>query len=275
MAVGQDIGDTQAAGTAGAAGLVAGGYQCFQPPPIDPAIHGDAADPAPPSLRVAAAATGDADLAYLDSLDPDEALRQFSDDELAALGRFVPSLLCGEESAVLIFAHESKRLGRQARKAMQATLHGLAGEEERHEIMLRAISDWLPDSGDRAETRDRARRFFFSFASSDPALRLAHIAEIDSCVSITLSAMGKESRVARSEVFLRVVDRIRTDEARHVKVCRRHLDEIGIPKAQRQEATEKVRLRFVDLMSPVAAAFDDIGLDPDRLFRRIRREPIV
>ncbi len=86
--------------------------------------------------------------------------------------------------------------------------------------------------------------------------------------------MGKDSRVARSEVFLRVVDRIRTDEARHVKICRRHLDEIGIPKAQREEATEKVRLRFVDLMTPVAGAFEDIGLDPDRLFRRIGRERI-
>ena len=274
MAAGQDIGDTQAAGTAGAAGLVAGGYQCFQPPPIDPAIHGDAADPAPPSLRVAAAATGDADLAYLDSLDPDEALRQFSDDELAALGRFVPSLLCGEESAVLIFAHESKRLGRQARKAMQATLHGLAGEEERHEIMLRAISDWLPDSGDRAETRDRARRFFFSFASSDPALRLAHIAEIDSCVSITLGAMAKASKVARSEAFSRVVGRIRKDEARHVKICRRLLGEIGLEDAEQAAAGDRVRGRFVELMTPMASAFETIGLDSDRLFRRITRETV-
>ena len=254
-------------------------YLCFRPPPVDPAIHGNitgnSKDHPPPSLAVAAAATNDADLVYLAGLDPLRALAEFTDTELAALGRFVPSLLCGEESAVLIFHHESKRLSREARAEMQKSLLGLAGEEELHEIMLRTLSAWLPDCGDRLEIRDRARKFFFSFASTDPALRLAHIAEIDSCVSITLSAMGKESRVARSELFLRVVDRIRTDEARHVKICRRHLDEIGIPKAQRQEATEKVRLRFVDLMSPVAAAFDDIGLDPDRLFRRIRREPIV
>lgn len=275
----QDANGTVDGATVGTVTPAVDAYLCFRPPPVDPAIHGDAVgdgkDHPPPALDVAASVTGDPDLTYLSSLDPLKVIDEFSDIELAALGRFVPSLLCGEESAVLIFHHESKRLSREARADMQRSLLGLAGEEELHEIMLRALSNWLPDCGDREEIRDRARRFFFGFASTDPALRLAHIAEIDSCVSITLSAMGKESRVARSEVFSRVVDRIRRDEARHVKVCRRHLEEIGISREQRREATEKVRGRFVDLMSPVAGAFEDIGLDPDRLFRRIKREPIV
>lgn len=257
----------------------ANAYLCFRPPPVNPAIHGDIVgngkDHPPPSLDVAAAVTGDPELVYIAGLDPLRAIAEFSDTELEALGRFVPSLLCGEESAVLIFHHESKRLSREARAEMQRSLLGLAGEEELHEIMLRTLSAWLPDCGDRDEIRDRARKFFLGFASRDTALRLAHIAEIDSCVTITLAAMGKESRLARSEVLSRVIDRIRRDEARHVKICRRHLDEIGIPRAQRQEATEKVRLRFIDLMTPVAGAFEDIGLDPDRLFRRIAREPIV
>ena len=178
-------------------------YLCFRPPPVDPAIHGDIAgngkDLPPPALDFAASVTGDPELVYMAGLDPLQVIAEFSEVELEALGRFVPSLLCGEESAVLIFHHESKRLSREARAEMQKSLLGLAGEEELHEIMLRTISAWLPDCGDRQEIRDRARKFFFSFASTDPALRLAHIAEIDSCVSITLSAMAKESRFARSE----------------------------------------------------------------------------
>ncbi len=270
---------TPAAQTPAAQTPAADAYLCFRPPPVDLSIHGDAIgngkERPPPSLEFAASVTGDPDLVFIAGLDTMRVIAEFTDTELEALGRFVPSLLCGEESAVLIFHHESKRLSRESRVEMQKSLLGLAGEEELHEIMLRTLAAWLPDCGDRDEIRDRARKFFFGFASTDPALRLAHIAEIDSCVSITLSAMGKESRVARSEVFSRIIGRIRRDEARHVKICRRHLDEIGISKAQRQEATEKVRLRFVDLMMPVAGAFEDIGLDPDRLFRRIGREPIV
>lgn len=249
-------------------------YLCFRPPAVDASIHAGVVEGTPPSLEAAAAATGDVDLVYLAGIEPGDALAQFSDRELEALGRFVPSLLCGEESAVLIFHHESNRLSRESRAEMQASLLRLAGEEERHEIMLRAMMRWLPDTGDRAEIRDRSRRFFFGLAASDPAVRLARIAEVDSCVSIVLGAMAGTSRVARSEVFSRIVSRIRRDESRHVKICRRHVAELGLSLEDRDLARETVRERFVKLMAPVASAFETIGLDPDDLFRRLGRETV-
>lgn len=219
-------------------------------------------------------ATGDPELDWVATTDPGVELAVFEDKELYALSRLVPSLLCGEESAVIIFQHEARRYGRKADEAMAQGLGVIAGEEERHELLLRALTAFLPTPDDLDDIHGRATEFFtrLGFQSFDPIHRLNHIGALDRCVCQVLGAMMKRATVTRSPVFSRIVERIRQDEARHVKICRGIMQELGVSKAEMAEADRTVREMFIAMMGPVGDAFEDIAVDPDGMFRTIRRE---
>ncbi len=214
----------------------------------------------------------DPEMEYLLGIDPAKDDLHLSDKQLHALSRFLPSLLCGEESAVVIFGHESKRMSKKAQDVIAASMAQLSLEEERHEIMLRRLADWLPVPGDIGDIHERAGGFFMKlgFASTSPEDRLAHISALDTCVSLTLGALVKRSDMTRSEPFMRIVNRIRSDESRHVRMCRKHLTELGVSDTQMEGAGKTVRGMFVDLMEPIADTFEDVGMDPDRLFSTLR-----
>src|SRR5687767_10436251 len=85
-------------------------HACFPTPVLDPELAERRAGHAPKTPRAGGAA--DPVLSYLSGTDPALELSRLSDRELLALARLIPSLLCGEESAVIIFQHEGKRYGR-------------------------------------------------------------------------------------------------------------------------------------------------------------------
>ncbi|MDJ0893730.1 MAG: hypothetical protein QNJ92_01200 [Alphaproteobacteria bacterium] len=258
-------------------------FSCFPTPVMDPKVATITDDTGykyyvvPGSPTAPADATGDAEMDFMLGLDTDPAALNLRDREIEALSRFLPSLLCGEESAVVIFAHESRRMGRKQRASIEASMRQLSMEEERHEIILRRLADWMPEPADLHEIHERATKFFvrLGFASVSPEQRLAHISALDTCVSLTLGAMAKNSNLKRSAPFLRIVNRIRQDESRHVRVCRRHLAELGVSKPEQTEAGHTVRARFVELLTPVADAFEDMGMDADKLFDTLRRRIVL
>ncbi len=219
-------------------------------------------------------ATGDPELDWVATTDPGAELAIFNDKELQALSRLVPSLLCGEESAVIIFHHEARRYGRKADEVMAKGLALIAREEELHELLLRALTAFLPTPDDLDEIHERATSFFtkLGFQSFDPIHRLNHIGALDRCVCQVLGAMMKHSSVTRSPVFSRIVERIRQDEARHVKICRGIMQNLGVSKWEMAEADETVREMFVAMMDPVGESFEDIQVDPDQMFRTVKRE---
>ncbi len=97
------------------------------------------------------------------------------------------------------------------------------------------------------------------------------IGALDRCVCITLGDMIKRASVSRLPAFARIVRRILEDEARHVRICRRIMAELGVTKKNMEEAAVTVGEMFVEMMAPVGNSFEDIGVDPGRLFRSIMR----
>lgn len=245
---------------------------CYAAPIIDAATSSIDDDGYKRYRQPADPALYDAEMEYLLGIDPKVDDLHLTDRELEAVSRFLPSLLCGEESAVVIFNHECKRMTKKARDEIAASMAQLSLEEERHEIMLRRLSDWLPVPNDIDDIHKRAGGFFMKlgFASASPEDRLAHISALDTCVSLTLGALAKQSSMTKSEPFMRIVNRIRSDESRHVRVCRKHLQELGVSEIQMEGAGKTVRGMFVDLMTPIADTFDAVGMDPDRLFGTLR-----
>jgi hypothetical protein len=254
------------------AGASVPGYACFPTPILDASLA-ERAIPHGGKLH-RADRSDDAVLSFLGATDSAVELARLSEREIVALERLIPSLLCGEESAVIIFQHEGKRYGRSATTAhLMRRLQDIAGEEERHEVILNYLLRQLPPAPDAAAINERSRGFFvkLGFQSGDPIHRLNHIGALDRCVSITLGAMAKSASAVRSPVFATVVNRIRNDEARHVKISRGIMQELGVSRRQMRDADDVVRAMYVELMAPLGAAFEDVAIDPDRLFAALSR----
>ena len=217
--------------------------------------------------------THDAVLDYILTIDAEAILGELTPRETEGMARFIPSLLCGEESAGIIFEHERRRYSKSKDTKISAALGQIAIEEERHELMLRGLSDYLPQPDDLDEIHGRAKHFFLKlgFQSPDPVQRLNLIGALDRCVCITLGDMIKRASVSRLPAFARIVRRILEDEARHVRICRRIMAELGVTKTDMEEAAVTVREMFVEMMAPVGDSFEHIGVDPERLFRSIMR----
>lgn len=254
-------------------------FSCFGAPVLDPSIA-EIRDGGhkgyvrwPGGSRAGSAETHDATLDYILTIDAEAVLGQLGPRETQGMARFIPSLLCGEESAVIIFEHERRRYGKTKDSKISAALGQIALEEERHELMLRGLAEYLPEPADLDAIHRRAKSFFFrlGFKSPDPLQRLNLIGALDRCVCITLGQMIKRASVTRLPAFGRIVRRILEDEARHVRICRRIMAELGVARKDMEQAAVTVREMFVEMMGPVGDSFEDIGVDPDRLFRSIMR----
>lgn len=190
---------------------------------------------------------------------------------IEVMSRFVPTLMCGEESAVHVFQKEAKRLEViHAAASSSLLLAQIALEEVEHERLLSLLRSCLPVPDDFATLRRRARFFFFRMASRDPVTHFARIVGLDSGVCITLnSLLQPSSALAVAPHAYQIWNRIWHDEARHVRISRQHVLDMGIEQAKLVEEGIHVRRSLADLLHPLANDFEDIGVDPDRLFRRI------
>jgi hypothetical protein len=202
-----------------------------------------------------------------------DSLSALSEPQIEALGRFLPALLCGEESSFHVFSREAGRLTEIALYRSLALARRIAIEELEHERLLRDLRNSCLVPNDLATIRLKGRRFFLRMASRDPALHFARVAALDSCVCVILAAVVKP--LARARVVVETFNRIRGDEARHVRFSREHSCELGADKSLLADTAACVRSELVALFYPLASTFEDLGLDADRLFRRIEADNAV
>jgi hypothetical protein len=202
-----------------------------------------------------------------------DSLSELAEPQIEALGRLLPALLCGEESSFHVFWREAGRLTDVLLYRSLALARRIAAEELEHEQLLRDLCNCCPGPNDLASIRLRARRFFLGMASRDLALHFARIAALDSAVCVILAAVRKP--LARACVVVETFNRIRGDEARHVRFSRDHAYELGADKSLFADTAARVRGQLVALLYPLASSFEDLGLDTDNLFRRVDADKCV
>jgi hypothetical protein len=203
----------------------------------------------------------------LDSVWLTRGLLELSQVELAALGRLLPILLCGEESAFQVFRREGRRLPNTQVRRTQALAYRIAAEELQHERLLQDLRSYCPVPDDLESIVARTRRFFLQMASRDPVLHFAVVAALDSGVCIILSALAKP--LSRAAVVVEILNRIRSDEARHVRFSRQHSHELGGTTSLLADTAVRVRSELAALLQPLGNAFEDLRVDTDHLFRRV------
>jgi hypothetical protein len=200
-------------------------------------------------------------------------LSELTEPQIQALGRLLPALLCGEESSFQVFWREAGRLTDVQFRQTLALARRIAAEELEHERLLRELRNCCPTADDSASIRLRARRFFLRMASRNPALHFARVAALDSGVCVILAAVAKP--LARARVVVETFNRIRADEARHVKFSREHSCELGADKSLLADTAARIRSELVALLYPLASSLEDLGLDADHLFRRVEADKCI
>ncbi|MEO1204220.1 MAG: hypothetical protein AAFX10_16065 [Pseudomonadota bacterium] len=194
---------------------------------------------------------------------------RMSDAQLEAAARLTTVLLCGEQSAIQVFAREAMR-HRQRRHAV-ADLIAIERDEHRHEQALTELAGYLPRMPDQHRIKRSAQRFFAGLGRVDGlGQRFAQIGQLDTAVCKVMLHVERGSLPRRSALS-RVATSIKADEARHVVVARDYARGLGIDLRAAREEIEHVNHQLVDVLALVADSFEAIGVDCDRLFKHIRR----
>jgi hypothetical protein len=199
-----------------------------------------------------------------------DSLLQLSESQFTALGQLLPSLLCGEESSFHVFWREGHRGSNVQIGHSEASANQIAIEELEHERLLQDLRGCCPVPNDVARTLVRTRRFFLRMASRDPAVHFARVAALDSGVCVILSSLVKP--LSRATALVEIFNRIRSDEARHVRFSRRHSYELGADTSLLANTAARIRGELVALLYPLGNSFEDLGLDADQLFRRLNMQ---
>jgi hypothetical protein len=168
-----------------------------------------------------------------------DSLSELSEAQVTALGRLVPSLLCGEESAFQIFRREGHRVSDPQLNRSRALAYRIAVEELEHERLLQKLRSCCPVPSDMGSILPRTRQFFLRMASRDPAIHFARVAALDSAVCIILSALVKP--LSRATLLVAIFNRIRRDEAWHVRFSRQHSYELGADTSMLANIADQVR----------------------------------
>ena len=216
--------------------------------------------------------TAIADATLIIGKDPKAVLSGLRSADGEALATLVPSLMCGEESAVHVFFRAGRRKD-NATSVGRELLWQISAEEAVHEAMLSHLRSELPIVHAFEEIRERAREFFLRMSSNDTATQFLQIAALDSGVCKIMAALcGPNSHINHCESVHRIACKIRYDEARHVRFSRQYLLDLGKATATFRDFNHRVSIELVALLFPIGGAFETLGVDSDRLFRRIISE---
>ncbi len=199
-----------------------------------------------------------------------DSLSKLSETQVTALGRLLPGLLCGEESAFHIFWREGQCVSNAQGSRSQALANRIAADELEHEHLLQQLRSCCPVPSDIASILPRTRRFFLRIASRDPAVHFARVAGLDSGVCVILAALVRP--LARATALTEIFDRIRSDEARHVRFSRQRSYELGADMLLLASTAAQIRSELVALLYPLGRSFEDLGVDVDHLFRRVNAQ---
>ena len=193
---------------------------------------------------------------------------RMSDDQKEACARLATVLLCGEQSAVQVFAAEVRR-GRAPAEAVDQ-LRAIERDEQLHEQALHYFCNYLPRPDDVHALKRRAQRFFASLGrTEDIARHFAQIAVLDSAVCKVMWHI-ENSAVESTSPLRYLAAQIKNDEARHVGVSRRYAASLGLPVQPSEEYDATVD-GLITMLDPLGDAFEKVGVDSDRLFTHLRR----
>ncbi|MGB1238649.1 MAG: hypothetical protein ACPG4U_10595 [Pseudomonadales bacterium] len=192
-----------------------------------------------------------------------------NDTQGEALARLVPLLLCGEQSAVLVFNTENARLAERERLSADY-LNAIEADERHHEEALQLLCDKLPQAPQLHRIKRRSQRFYTRIAQEavSVAEHFATIAALDRCVSILMHTVARSSISGSAAAHL--FELIKKDEARHVSVAQHHSEYLHRGQGALPQAIDWIEEELVEMLRTQEDAFQALDIDSEQLFSRLR-----
>ncbi len=186
-----------------------------------------------------------------------------------ALARLIPILLCGEQSAIHVFGNEVERLRGSKWHTSINLLKNIETDEYAHEQALQTVSSFLMEPADLHRIKRDAQHFYLSLGNTAGMPdHFARISQLDACVCIIMNAITS-CDLGKSHLIVKLFERIKKDEARHVSVCRKHFIKLGGDRSSFKENRHAVGTKLVSLLTTQADSFETLGIDPDMMFRKM------
>jgi hypothetical protein len=194
---------------------------------------------------------------------------KLSDRHEEALGRLIPLLLCGEQSAIHVFGNEVERLRGSKWSDSIAALKQVETDEYAHEQALQTLSSSLMEPADLHWIKRAARHFYLSLGITGGMVEhFARVSQLDACVCIIMNAIT-HCDLGRHHLITQLFERIKKDEARHVSLCRDHYLQLGGDRCMFTQGRGAIGKKLVPLLATEAGSFESLGIDADRLFKKL------
>mgnify|MGYP000855428021 CR=1 FL=1 len=204
----------------------------------------------------------------------DQSTIKMTQKQQQALASLIPLLLCGEQSAQLVFSNEITRLKNNTNDDYQQAIIALSkieAEENAHELALQSVLERLPKAKDLSKIKRRAQVFYASLGQANTvAEHFILIRKLDSYVAIIMSYMAR-SQLGSEHLVSQLFSHIKSDEAGHVSIARKHIIKLGGELNQTTLLIDSLSTRLCSLLSPQKAAFKDLGVDIERLLEQIEK----
>ncbi|WP_299569908.1 hypothetical protein [uncultured Shewanella sp.] len=199
----------------------------------------------------------------------------FNDDQAEAMAHLLPLLLCGEQSAQLVFSQEIIRLRDNSIKhhsiisahseRLISSLMEVESDECRHDTALQSVVDNLPEVDSVAKVQRLAKRFYTSLGRVDNySHHFVRIAVLDTCVTQIMQAF-EHSHLGANHPFSQLCGLIKKDEAKHVYISRHHAMELGAENAEFNQQQESITQNLFQLLRSQDRAFEHMGICLDAL----------
>ena len=197
---------------------------------------------------------------------------RLSDDKSIALAELLQVLCCGEESAVFAFQRLAGKESLQ--EVSRRELLRISSEEEVHEVLLSGLRASLPSLEVDLGLQRRLRRFFISLESREMGVHFARLAALDSGVCAILGELQRPEAVLKGKEhgILEIFRKIHQDEANHVRTALT----LGREMLERKRLEDEImntRERLSKLLMSKTHAFEALGVDSDRLHKKLNRCP--
>ncbi|MDO6762433.1 hypothetical protein [Agarivorans sp. 1_MG-2023] len=193
----------------------------------------------------------------------------FSDKHSEALALLMPLLLCGEQSAQLVFQQQAKNLEQHSNPLSIKALNEVEADEAWHDEALQWVFSQLPELAQQHKVRRSAQRFYSGLGRSlSLQQQFIRIASLDACVT-QLMQMIERGTIGKNHPFSQLCGLIKKDEAKHVYVSKHFAQDLGASVQDMAEERLLVLQKLMTLLSSQAQQFEIIGVDLDQLQQRL------
>lgn len=196
----------------------------------------------------------------------------YSEEEQASLAHLIPLLLCGEQSAQLVFNTEIHRLSASNEVAVSSlilSLKEVEAEELVHDVALQQVQSELPTVDQLIDIQRKAKRFYLHLGRVNSYCEhFVRIAILDTCVTQIMHEF-EHSGLGRGHPFARLCGLIKKDEAKHVYVAKHHAQYLGATKAMFVTEHEMVLPRLYTLLSSQSEHFETLGIELTKIFTKL------